>query len=68
MNKKEKIVDFKNNKNLPITFNLLTQVPLTKQKRRNLFFAVDAYQGLTLAEPFTKPYSKIINWESLNEK
>lgn len=56
------IPEFKDIKHLPISFKLLTAVSQSKEKKKNLFFHVDLYQGVALAEQFSKPYSKSINW------
>jgi hypothetical protein len=56
------IPEFKEIKGLPVSFKLLTAIPQSKEKKKDLFFQVDLYQGLALAEQFSKPYSKSIKW------
>jgi hypothetical protein len=50
---------------LPVTFRLLTQVPVSQYHSKNLYILINAYQGFALAEPMEKPYSKIIDWGAL---
>ena len=54
-------------KGLPVTFRLLTKVPLDNTPKKNLFFYVAAYQGMALAEAYEKPYSKMIDWRLWHE-
>lgn len=61
------IPELKGVKGLPVTFQLLSKKVVSEQPEKNLFFYVASYQGLALAEPFYKSYSKTINWEQLNE-
>lgn len=69
MNEKEKgeIPELKDVKGLPITFKLLNKVAVDAAPKKNLFFYVSVYQGMALAEAYTKPYSKIIDWHKFNE-
>ncbi len=68
MNDKEmgEIPQLKDVKGLPVTFKLLTKVAVDVAPKKNLFFYVSAYQGMALAEVYTKPYSKIIDWHKFN--
>ena len=51
---------------LPVTFKLLSQKIVDEQPRKNLFFYVEVYQGMALAEAYQKPYSKTIDWKKFN--
>ena len=67
MKKKSKIEELNGILGLPVTFNLLTKVELNKQKEKHLFVSISIYNGVALAEAFTKPCSKIINWKLIHE-
>lgn len=64
---KHEIPELKGIKELPITFELLHKVPLGSTPPKDLFFNVNLYQGLALAEKYYKPCSKIIDWRLMNE-
>jgi hypothetical protein len=60
------IPELKHIKGLPVSFKLLTAVPLGEEKTKNLFFSVKLYHGMAKAEIFYKNYSKTINWKAFS--
>lgn len=61
------IPEFKHIKGLPVSFKLLTAVPLnSSEKVKQQFFYVKKFQGMAKAEVFNKNYSKTINWKAFS--
>lgn len=47
---------------LPVSFKVLTAIPMESINKKNRFFHSDYFQGFSIAEKFYKPISKTVNW------
>lgn len=61
------IPECKHIKGLPVSFKLMTGVPLSsEEKAKDYFFFVKKFQGMARTEVLHKNYSKTINWKAFS--